>query len=100
MNNRRNSYPRYDLNRPVSLLIGGKGCAVFCELKDMSITGAKLGSVPLRYLPERFRILIDSENVALPCRLRWINGRQAGVEFIGEPDYQFNVFDENQITLT
>ena len=99
MDNRRNSYPRYDLNRPVSLLIGDKGCSVFCELKDMSISGAKLTAVPLRYLPERFRILITSENVALPCRLRWIDGKQAGVQFVGEPDYQYNIFDESLITL-
>ena len=100
MNNRRNSFPRYEVSHPVSLLIGNKGCSVFCELKDMSITGAKLTSVPLRYLPERFNILITSENVALPCRLRWIDGKEAGVQFTGDPDYCHNFYDEHQITLT
>jgi len=100
MNNRRNFHPRYDVNRPVSLLIGNKGCSVFCEMKDMSISGAKLTSLPLRYLPQEFTILITDENVAIPCRLRWINGKQAGVQFIGEPDYQHNVYDKHQITLT
>ena len=57
----------------------------------MSITGAKLASVPLRYLPERFRILISSENVALNCRLRWTKGSEAGVQFIGDPDYRHNI---------
>lgn len=66
----------------------------------MSLTGAKLASVPLRYLPERFEILISSENVVLPCRLRWIEGRKAGVQFIGDPDYLHNFYDEHQITLT
>ncbi len=100
MNNRRKPHPRYDVNRPVSLLIGDKGCSVFCELKDMSISGAKLSSVPLRYLPEKFKILIASENVALTCKLRWIDGKQAGVQFIGEPDYQHSIYDKHQITLT
>jgi hypothetical protein len=100
MSNRRNSHPRYEVSHPVSLLIGNKGCSVFCELKDMSITGAKLASVPLKYLPERFSVLITSENVALPCKLRWIEGRQAGVQFVGDPDYYHDFYDKHQITLS
>ena len=52
----------------------------------------------MRYLPERFKILITSENVAVPCRLRWIEGREAGVQFTGDIDYQHNIYDEQQIT--
>jgi len=100
MNNRRNIHPRYEVSHPVSLLIGNKGCSVFCELKDMSITGAKLASVPVRYLPERFSIQITSENVTVPCRLRWIEGKEAGVQFVGPPDYHTNIYDEHQITLS
>ena len=97
MNNRRTPQPRCKVGRPVSLLIGNNGCREICELKDMSITGAKLGSVPLRHLPERFRILISSENVALTCRLRWMKGSEAGVQFIGDPDYRHNIYDEHQV---
>lgn len=61
----------------------------------MSMTGAKLASVPLRYLPERFKILISSENVALTCRLRWMKGSEAGVQFIADPDYRENIHDEH-----
>lgn len=98
MHNKRNAHPRYAVSRPVSLLIGDNGCRVFCELKDMSLTGAKLASVPLRYLPERFSILVPSENVAVPCRLRWMKGSEAGVQFIGDPDYRHNIYDERQAT--
>jgi len=98
MDNRRNPHPRYEVNQPVSLLIGNKGYHIFCDLKDMSLTGAKLASIPMRYLPERFKILITSENVAVPCRLRWIEGREAGVQFTGDIDYQHNIYDEQQIT--
>ena len=100
MDNRRNNHPRYDVSQPVSLLIGNKGCSVFCEMKDMSLSGAKLTAIPLRYLPEQFKILITNENVALQCRLRWLNGREAGVQFVGEPDYHHNIYDQHQITLT
>ena len=97
MDNRRNSHPRYEVSQPVSLLIGNKGYHIFCELKDMSLTGAKLASIPMRYLPERFKILITSENVELPCRLRWIEGRKAGVQFTGDPVYGTNTCNEQQI---
>lgn len=98
MSNKRNSHPRYQISRPVSLLIGDNGCRVFCDLKDMSMMGARLTSVPLRYVPERFKILIPSENVALPCRLRWIEGGEVGVQFTGEPDYRHNIYDDHQAT--
>lgn len=99
MTNRRNAHPRYDVGRPVSLLIGNNGCRVFCELKDMSLTGARLSSVPLRYMPQTFKILITSENVALPCKLRWIEGTEVGVQFTGNPDYLHNIYDQHQATL-
>ncbi len=93
MKNRRNRHPRYQVGRPVSLLIGNNGCRVFCELKDMSLTGARLASVPLRYMPQTFKILITGENVALPCKLRWIEGTEVGVQFTGDPDYRHNIYD-------
>jgi len=60
----------------------------------MSLTGARLTSVPLRYVPQTFKILIDSENVALPCKLRWIKSGELGVQFIGDPDYSHNIPDQ------
>lgn len=99
MNNRRNRHPRYEVGRPVSLLIGDNGCRVFCELKDMSLTGARLSSVPLRYMPQTFKILITGENVALPCKLRWIDGTEVGVQFTGNPDYSHNIYDQHQTTI-
>ncbi len=73
---------------------------MFCELKDISLTGAGLTSVPLRYVPQMFKILITSENVALPCKLRWIDGTEVGVQFVGDPDYRHNIYDEHQATLS
>ena len=99
MNNRRNTHPRHQISRPVSLLIGDDGCRVFCELKDMSLTGARLTSVPLRYVPQTFKILINSENVALPCKFRWIESGELGVQFVGTPEYRHNIYDEQEITL-
>ena len=100
MNDRRNPHPRYQVSQPISLLIGNNGCRVICELKDMSLTGAGLTSVPLRYVPLTFKILINSENVALPCKLRWIDGSELGVQFSGEPDYRHNICDEPQTALS
>ena len=47
-----------------------------------------------------FKILITSENVALPCKLRWIDGTEVGVQFVGDPDYRHNIYDEHQATLS
>lgn len=96
MENRRNRHPRYEVGRPVSVLIGNNGCRVFCELKDMSLTGARLAAVPLRYMPQTFKILIPGENVALPCKLRWIQGTEVGVQFTGDPDYLHDIYDAHQ----
>jgi hypothetical protein len=92
MSNRRTPHPRYQMNHQASLLVGDHGCRVFCTLKDMSLTGARLGSVPLKAIPENIRISIPHENVLLPCRVRWVNGPEVGVEFTGTPEFLTNRF--------
>ena len=85
MNERRNIHPRYPIGQPVTLLLGDDGDHVSCDLEDMSLEGARLTSVPLQYLPPRFSIFIHAEGVSVPCKLRWINGLEAGVFFTGDP---------------
>ena len=68
-------------------MFGQDSCRVFCELKDMSMTGARLTSVALKSFPASFKIVIDSEDVAIDCRLCWINATEIGVEFIGQPEH-------------
>lgn len=88
MRDRRNPSPRYQLRHEVSLLLDQDGCRVFCELKDMSLTGARLSKVPLKSIPETFRFLISTEEVVLPCRVRWTSTSEIGVEFTGEPEFR------------
>jgi hypothetical protein len=87
MKDRRNPHPRYQVSHQASILVGDRNCRVFCTLKDMSITGARLGSVPLKSVPESFSISIPDEDVILSCRLRWTNGTEIGVEFEGDPQF-------------
>ena len=61
-------------------------------LKDMSVTGARLGSVPFKAIPENIRISIPHEDVLLPCRVRWVDGTEVGVEFTGTPEFLINRF--------
>ena len=93
MTNRRKPNPRYEINQQVNLLFGDAGCHVFCELKDMSMTGARLASVPLKSVPETLKFFIPSENVALACRVRWTSSNEIGVEFTGEPEKRRRFFD-------
>ncbi len=98
MSNRRNPHPRYQMSHQASLLVGDKGCRVFCTLKDMSVTGARLGAVPLKAIPENIRISIPHENVLLPCRVRWVDGKEVGVEFTGTPEFLINRFARDEET--
>ena len=80
------------------MLVGDQGCRVFCTLKDMSVTGARLGSVPLKALPENISISIPHEDVLLPCRVRWVDGKEVGVEFSGAPKFLANRFAQHAET--
>jgi hypothetical protein len=93
MRERRNPSPRYQVRHEVSLLLDQDGCRVFCELKDMSLSGARLAKVPLKSIPETFSFLISTEDVVLPCRVRWTSTSEIGVEFTGEPQFRDDVVD-------
>ncbi len=93
MRERRNPSPRYQVRHEVSLLLDQDGCRVFCELKDMSLSGARLAKVPLKSIPETFSFLISTEDVVLPCRVRWTSTSEIGVEFTGEPEFRDDVVD-------
>ena len=95
MTNRRNPHPRYPISQKISLLVDNDSCRVFCELKDMSLTGARLSGVPLKSVPETFRFLIDSENAIIPCRVRWTSTSEIGVEFTGEPEFRISILDDD-----
>ncbi len=90
---RRKPHSRFEVNQQVSLLIDDDNCRVFCELKDMSVTGARLAKVPLRTVPETFRFVIPSVDIALPCRVCWTSDSEIGVEFIGDPEVRRHLFD-------
>ena len=98
MSNRRNPHPRYEMSHQTTL-VGDQRCLIFCTLKDMSLTGARLGSVPLKAIPENFRISIPHEDVVLQCLLRWIDGTEVGVEFTGTPKFVTNRFARDAETI-
>lgn len=75
------------------MLFDHDNCRVFCELKDMSLTGARLAKVPLKSIPETFRFVITSEDVVLPARVRWTSDCEVGIEFTGEPEFRGNILD-------
>ena len=62
------------------------------------MTGARLGSVPLKAIPEQITISIPHEDVLLPCRVRWVDGTEVGVEFTGTPEFVINRFARDSET--
>jgi hypothetical protein len=97
MKDRRNPHPRYPINEKISLLVDHDSCRVFCELTNISLTGARLAGVPLKCVPATFRVLITSQNAILPCRVRWTSGSEIGVEFTGEPEFRKSILEGNAL---
>lgn len=57
-----------------------------CAVRDTSSTGALIelttaGSTPT--LPETFTLAMPMERVEYDCRLIWVHGRTAGIQFTG-----------------
>jgi hypothetical protein len=54
-----------------------------CVVRDFSAKGARLELSRLVNVPDAFELIVDGEQPALPCRVKWRNdgGKSVGVEF-------------------
>jgi hypothetical protein len=61
----------------------GTSSSLKCVVRDFSAKGARLElSLPVN-VPDAFELIVDAEQPALPCRVKWRNDRDnsIGVEF-------------------
>ena len=73
------------------LLTGGWGSHE-CIIKNISSSGAKVETDPLFDFPSQFDLLIIQDELLVPCRLIWRQGKFAGLHFV-KPMKQINLRD-------
>ena len=63
----------------LATIILDTGEQIPCVIRDLSVTGAKLGVARRYRLPESFLLLVQGHEPAFPVRRAWQRGDQAGV---------------------
>jgi hypothetical protein len=61
----------------------GTASSLNCVVRDFSTKGARLElSLPVS-VPDTFKLIVDGEELALPCQVKWRDdkGKSIGVEF-------------------
>lgn len=88
----KRQYPRRPLWYPAKIDLGNGAVARDCQLRDISVTGARIKLEKLNDLPSEFVLLLA--NIGSPhrrCRLVWQSATEAGVKFLGEDAKEENV---------
>ena len=62
-------------------LIEFVGSAIECTVRNLSETGAAIEVVTPLYIPERFTLVIQSEQMRRPCTVVWRNAKRMGIAF-------------------
>jgi len=80
----KRKFPRRDLWYPAKIDLGGGLAPRDCQLRDVSVTGARIKLEKLNDLPQEFVLLLaDIGRPHRHCRVVWRNATEAGVKFSG-----------------
>jgi hypothetical protein len=71
--------PRRKVLKAGSIQFGGS--AIDCTVRNVSETGAGLEVVTPLFIPDRFTLAVQSEQLRRPCRIVWRRERRMGVTF-------------------
>jgi hypothetical protein len=71
--------PRHRVLKTGSISCGGD--LIDCTVRNISDTGAALEVVTPLYIPDRFKLIIESSGLNRPCRIIWRKQRRIGVAF-------------------
>ena len=61
--------------------LGPAGEEFPCSITDLTPRGAVLSAASTIGLPQSFRLEIDGEAGTRHCRIIWVDGKEAGVQF-------------------
>jgi hypothetical protein len=59
----------------------GGGAAFDCTVRNLSETGAALEVISPVGIPERFTLVIEADQLHVPCRVIWRKEKRIGVHF-------------------
>ena len=71
--------PRRRVLKAGSIEFGGG--AIDCTVRNLSETGAALEIVSPLYIPDRFTLVVRTDQLKRPCRIVWQTERRIGVAF-------------------
>lgn len=64
-------------------VILSESSSIDCVMRDLSAEGARLRFAGPTQLPERFQVLVVSEQALFPAERMWQRGLDAGIRFTG-----------------
>ena len=59
----------------------GAGGAISCNVKNISETGALFEANTPLFIPDKFKLIVETENINRPCQVVWRKEKRMGVEF-------------------
>ena len=71
--------PRRRVLKAGSIVFGGS--AIDCTVRNLSETGAALDVVTPLFIPDRFTLLVLTDQSKRPCRIVWRKEKRIGVRF-------------------
>jgi len=81
----KRKFPRRPLWYPAKIDFGDGSAVRDCQLRDISVIGARIKIENLNALPSEFVLLLANiGNPSRRCHLVWQTATEAGVQFLGE----------------
>ena len=71
--------PRRRVLKAGSITFGGS--TIDCTVRNVSETGAALEVVSPLYIPDRFTLVVQTDQLKRPCHIVWRQGSRIGVAF-------------------
>jgi hypothetical protein len=77
--NEHRAAPRHRILKAGTISFGGG--AIDCTVRNLSETGAALEVVTPLFIPDRFTLIVQSEQLKRPCHVVWRKEKRMGVAF-------------------
>ena len=71
--------PRHRVFKAGTISFGGGG--IDCTVRNLSATGAALEVVTPLFIPDRFTLVIQTDQFKRPCHIVWRREKRMGVAF-------------------
>ncbi|MGB6396012.1 MAG: PilZ domain-containing protein [Bradyrhizobium sp.] len=77
--NEHRAAPRHRILKAGTISFGGG--AIDCTVRNLSETGAALEVVTPIFIPDRFTLIVQTEQLKRPCHIVWRKEKRMGVAF-------------------